>query len=103
MIKLIVIHRVSKRDSNGNHKYVSEIISTTKQNEHKWPMKIEFTTPCSSNSEGLVTRAGLEWRDVYCLTIDNIPLREFNRYKKDVELNNTCMDKNIIQMIKDLI
>lgn len=95
VIRYIVVNYYSKRDVNGNTYWISEVTSTITGKT------VAFTTPHCSN-----TNAFFHKRDVYypaIKTVDiQLPIREFNRIEKRVDMHNSCMDTDVAKAIIDL-
>lgn len=94
MIKLILDHKFSKRDINGNCYWATTVTSTRTGKE------FTFSTPHYSNSEGLVD---LDWNKMHSTT-EELPIREFNRFcKNNVTKHNSCKSEEIKALIKKMI
>ena len=93
MIRLIVEHINSKRDTYGSCYWISKLTST------KTGKSLSFSTPHYSNTEGMIN---LDWPAIFSIRTE-LPIREFNRLKKRTPLHNFCKDENIIKMIDNLI
>lgn len=92
MIRFIIEHLSSRRDVNGNCYWISIVIST------KTSGRIMFTTPHYSNTESLLRNA-MEWSEMHSATTIDIPIRQFNEYRKNVDMHNSCKDPEVLKAV----
>ncbi len=93
---LLTLHHVySRRDIYGNVYWITYATSTVSGRT------LSFNTPSDSNSMGMANEA-LGGFGRYHSTDQQVPIREWERQRRRVDMHNSCMDDDILEALRKL-